>query len=320
MTWLLLVASLPGAQGALRLRLWRSMKALGAAILRDGVYLAPISESVETAFEEQAAEVVRSGGSAFTFCVSEISRENGEHLTSLFDRTVQYRALIDSLDDFIQELAARSEGEARRVLRQLKRDFATIEATDFFPGDARTHAQSALGDAELALTQRFSPEEPVSIHASIPRCNVAAFQARRWATRSRLWVDRVCSAWLIRRFIDPNAEFVWLTHAADCPNTAIGFDFDGAQFTHVEEFVTFEVLLRSFSLDTDAALRRIAALVHQLDVGGGRVPEAAGFEIILTGARERCSDDDALLDDMSRVLDDMYLAFSQTSKSANPVR
>ena len=123
------------------------------------------------------------------------------------------------------------------------------------------------------------------------------------------WVDRVASAWLIRRFIDREACFLWLAAPSDCPQDALGFDFDGAAFTHVGERVTFETLLAAFGLEGDAALRRLAALVHQLDIGGDPVPEASGFEAVLAGARERLADDDALLAEMSGTLDSLYAYF-----------
>ena len=123
------------------------------------------------------------------------------------------------------------------------------------------------------------------------------------------WVDRVASAWLIRRFIDRQARFFWLAAPADCPQDALGFDFDGAAFTHVGDRVTFETLMAAFSLDGDAALRRLAALVHQLDVGGESVPEGSGFEAVLAGARERLVDDDALLAEMGGTLDSLYIHF-----------
>jgi hypothetical protein len=97
-------------------------------------------------------------------------------------------------------------------------------------------------------------------------------------------VDRVASAWLIRRFIDPDARFLCLKEPQDCPPEAVGFDFDGAEFTHLGARITFEVLMASFDLDEDRALRRIGALVHYLDVGGIPVPEATGFAAILAGA------------------------------------
>jgi hypothetical protein len=101
-------------------------------------------------------------------------------------------------------------------------------------------------------------------------------------------VNRVASAWLIRRFIDPEARFKWLARPSDCPKSALGFDFDGAAFTHVGDRVTFETLMVSFSLEEDPALLRPAAMVHQLDVGGEPGPEAAGFEAVL-GWRARAA-------------------------------
>ena len=135
------------------------------------------------------------------------------------------------------------------------------------------------------------------------------YQGRTWATRRRPWVDRLASAWLIRRFIDHDARFLWLATPSDCPQDALGFDFDGAVFTHVGDRVTFETLMAAFGLEGDAALRRLAVLVHQLDVGGDPVAEASGFEAVLAGARERLADDDALLVEMSGTLDSLYAYF-----------
>jgi hypothetical protein len=313
MAWLLLVASLSGDHSALRLRFWRALKALGAAVLRDGVYIAPDIEIVSAEFSEQAREIVASGGSAFVLCLPELPANDEPSIRAMFDRSELYRELAASVNAFVRELRSTSEGEARRALRQITREFSQIEVTDFFPGSSRDSIAASLRDAEAALSRRFSPEEPTAVHATVPRRDRAQFQNKKWATRANLWVDRVASAWLIRRFIDPRASFLWLRHAGDCPKNAVGFDFDGATFTHVEDYVTFEVLLHSFALDGDPALVRLAALVHQLDVGVGRVPEAAGFEAILTGARERCISDDELLADVGRTLDDLYRAFSRTT-------
>ena len=132
-----------------------------------------------------------------------------------------------------------------------------------------------------------------------------------------MWIDRVCSAWLIRRFIDRQARFVWLKRIQDKPKRAIGFDFDGATFTHVDSKVTFEVLLASFGLDADPAFARLGALVHFLDVGGIPVPEAAGFAAIVSGTRMLQPDDDALLRQVSPVLDGLYESYS-SSESDGP--
>jgi hypothetical protein len=121
----------------------------------------------------------------------------------------------------------------------------------------------------------------------------------------------MASAWLIKRFIDPKANFVWLKDPKRCPKRALGFDFDGAAFTHVGSRVTFEVLAASFGLESDAALMRIGAVVHCLDVGGAPVAEAPGLAAVLAGARARLSSEDALLAEASRVFDNMYANFSQ---------
>jgi hypothetical protein len=131
-----------------------------------------------------------------------------------------------------------------------------------------------------------------------------------------LWVDRVASAWLIRRFIDKKPRFRWLASPSDCPKSALGFDFDGATFTHVGDRVTFETLMESFGLEGDAALARMATMVHQLDIGGEPVPEASGFEAMLSGARERLEDDDALLAEVSVILDSLYAHFARESARA----
>jgi len=127
----------------------------------------------------------------------------------------------------------------------------------------------------------------------------------------KYWLPRVASAWLIRRFIDPKAKFRWLKKPKDCPKTALGFDFDGAEFTHIGARVTFEVLAASFGLDNDRAIARLGALVHYLDVGGIPVPEAAGVAAIMAGARAQQTDDDQLLHSMTAVLDALYASYSE---------
>jgi len=126
-----------------------------------------------------------------------------------------------------------------------------------------------------------------------------------------LWIDRVASAWLIRRFIDPEAKFAWLKRVKDCPKRAVGFDFDGAEFTHVDSKVTFEVLLASFGLHQDVGLARLGGLIHHLDVGGIPIAEGPGFSTIMAGARALQPDDDALLKAMTPVLDSLYAGYER---------
>jgi hypothetical protein len=174
--------------------------------------------------------------------------------------------------------------------------------------------EGALADAEAALNARFAPDEPHAAHRKIRLRDRREYRGRTWATRERLWIDRVASAWLIRRFIDPKAKFLWLKHLKDCPKRAVGFDFDGAEFTHVDSKVTFEVLLSSFNLEQDAGLARLGALVHHLDVGGIPTAEGPGFAAIMAGARSLQPDDDALLKAMTPVLDSLYAGYADASR------
>ena len=137
------------------------------------------------------------------------------------------------------------------------------------------------------------------------------YRNRTWATRKDLWVDRIACVWLIRRFIDTNARFVWVERPRDRPKGAVGFDFDGAEFTHTGNRVTFEVLLASFGLDGDPALASIGQAVHFLDVGGIPVEGAKGLETVMRGIKLKARSDDDLAKEASRVLDHYYSAMQQ---------
>jgi len=308
-TWLSLVINLPGQKKTLRMRIWRALKASGAASLRDGVYLLPDSAASRRAFSDQAVEVEAGGGSAHLLPFSGEAPVRHETLVALFDRTPEYVQIKSRIDSFHRQLAKQAEPDARRVLGALRREVAALVATDFFPGKARVQIEEALAAAESVLNARFATDEPHAVQGRVARHDPADYRARTWATREDLWIDRVCSAWLIRRFIDPKAKFVWLKHIKDCPKRALGFDFDGAQFTHVGNKVTFEVLLASFGLEADAGLGRIGAMVHYLDVGGIPVGEAAGFAAVVAGARATQKNDDELLKTIAQVLDSLYVAF-----------
>jgi hypothetical protein len=233
----------------------------------------------------------------------------------LFDRTAEYAELSQRLTALKRDFSRLAEIEARQQLAALRREVATLAARDFFPGEPREQMEGALDDAESSLNARFAPDEPRAAHEKIKRRDRKDYRGRTWATREHLWIDRVASAWLIRRFIDPDARFVWLERTKDCPKKALGFDFDGAEFTHVDSKVTFEVLVASFGLEHDAGLARVGALVHYLDVGGIPVAEAPGFASIMTGARTLHEDDDALLKWMTPTLDSLYAAYSSPTES-----
>jgi hypothetical protein len=308
--WLLLVTNLPGRNPTLRMRIWRALKSAGAGLLRDGAYLLPNGERSRQVLGEQAGEIKAAGGLVQVLSFDAESAEQSAELVALFDRTDEYAEAIQRLDALKSELVRLAEPEARQRLAGIAREVAAIATRDFFPGEPRKQMEGALADAEAALNARFAPDEPHAAQRKIRSRDRKDYRGRIWATREHLWIDRVASAWLIRRFIDPRAKFLWLKRVKDSPKSAVGFDFDGAEFTHADSKVTFEVLASSFGLEQDAGLTRLGALVHHLDVGGIPIAEGPGFATIMAGARSLQQDDDALLKAMTPVLDNLYAGYA----------
>jgi hypothetical protein len=311
--WSILFLTLPTQPTAVRLRVWRALKALGCPMLRDGAYLLPHDQ--QERFLPLVDEVRQHGGSAQVMELSPGDDEQRDQVLALFDRSAAYAQWRNTLDGWLAALPAAAETEARRQWRAIEQAQRDIQSIDYYPGEASLQADAALADARAALDARFSRDEPrAQVDHRIPRLDARKFHGRRWATRRRPWVDRLASAWLIRRFIDVQAQFVWLQDVASVPRGALGFDFDGARFSHVGARVTFEVLLASFGLEQDARLSRLGAAVHYLDAGGMPTPEASGLEAVLAGLRTLHTDDDALLNASCAVFDALY------ANPGNPAR
>ncbi len=305
--WLSLITTLPTENATLRQRAWRALKASGAAVLRDGVYLMPESDHCRATLDGLATDVREGGGTAHVLRVEEPDQAN---FASLFDRSNEFATLLGEIGQVRQNLSEDTAQDVLRQARKLRKSFANIAEIDFFPSEAQRQADSALSELELACASTLSPDEPRVCEGAISRRQTSDYQGRIWATRQRPWVDRLASAWLIRRFIDPQAQLLWIETPADCPSDALGFDFDGATFTHVGSRVTFEVLSASFGLERPA-LARLGLLVHFLDVGGVQPPEAAGIESALAGMRESITDDDQLLTAASNVFDGLLASFDK---------
>jgi len=295
LSFLALFVSLPTKASTGRMRVWRSVKAQGCATLRDGVYLLPDSADSAATLGEVAAQAVEVGGSGQVYRLSGCDEAQKAALRALFDRGEEYASIAEEIKALGRNLASPDGADAMRKLQPLVRRFEQVNRIDFFPGEAQRQTLSLLDDLRDAIPRRMSPDEPTARQTDIPRLNRADYQGRTWATRARPWVDRLASAWLIRRFIDPSARIVWLASPSDCRNGWLGFDFDGAAFSHVGTKVTFETLLASFGLDSAPALVRLGKLVHCLDLGGLPVAEALGIESLLAGLRASEPDDDALL-------------------------
>lgn len=310
-SWLIFIVSLPTQNATGRMRVWRAVKALGCGVLRDGVYLLPNRKEFRQTLQNQADDVVSGGGNAHVLVLESENPDQQQTFENLFDRSADYTKLVETITQ-VSQTDFQSEGmdKLQKQIQRLRKAFEAIVLQDFFPGAAREQAAVALEDFEHTVNEHLIPGEPHAVKRRIRRLQVEEYQGRTWATRQRPWIDRLASAWLIHRFIDSEARFIWLAEPGECPADALGFDFDGALFTHIGAKVTFEVLLASFGLATDSALNQMSSLVHYLDVGGIPVVEAAGLETLIRGMRQRWPSDDDLLIETNKIFDAYYQAFS----------
>lgn len=306
MKWILLILTLPTENATARMRAWRALKTSGAAVLRDGVYLLPEQGDSKAKLSGIAEDIDKNGGTTYLLETS----GDKDVFARLFDRSMEFAELSEVIAQSRAKLSDDTATDTLKQARKLRKSFDQLAAIDFFSSEAQKQTDAALLELENAAIRTLAPDEPHSITGEIPRLLPADYRGRTWATRARPWMDRLASAWLIRRFIDPDAHILWLTSPADCPADALGFDFDGARFSHVGAKVTFETLLTSFDLESPV-LTRLGGIVHFIDAGGIQPPEASGIERVLAGIRATVSDDDQLLTIASGIFDALIVNFEQ---------
>jgi hypothetical protein len=306
--WLLLTATLPTSPSALRVRVWRALKATGAGTLRDGVYLLPATAPAAPDLWDIEKAIRQADAEAHMLVVKARDEAQERSFKDLFSRSELYKEWLQSLKDARKNIRKATEVELHKTLRSLEQQLRSIRASDFFPDGTGERASEALEALRLEVERHLSPGEPVARPEQVRKQPIARFQGKTWATRKRPWVDRLATAWLILRFVDSRARFVWIDGPSRSPKGAIGFDFDGATFTHVDGKVTFEVVAETFGLSDDQAFKALGDLVHYIDVGGIPVDEAAGVEAVVRGLQAQHEDDDALLAASLPLFDSLYAA------------
>lgn len=314
--WLVYVASFSTDDPAARMRVLRTLESLGCAVLREGVYVLPDNRVNRQGLQRLSEHMTRINGSAHVLQVTPSDAEQGRTFRSLFDRTGKYQELIKAVEGLRAGFGISDPGAIARVLNKQRREFEAISTLDFFTSPVRERAEQVLRETEAEVRKKMFPDAPKAGGVT----QTAPYYFKRvWATRKPLWADRLASAWLIRRFIDPEATLLWLDQGEECPSTAVGFGFEGATFSNSTDKVTFQELLASFSLDKNETLARIGALVHFLDTGGAPIAEAAGVETLLLGAGRRSNSDEELFAESEKTFDLLYEAyFELPDKSTAP--
>ena len=307
--WLALVASLPTEDAAARMRMLRTLESLGAAVMREGVYLLPATAGSRQGLERLAEYIAKGAGTAQVLQILPLSEAQQKTFRGLFDRSARYAELIKVVESLKVGFGISEPSAISRVLHRQRHEFEAIGALDFFPSEIQERAKGALAAAEAAVHKLLFPVQYRAGGDPGER-----LVRRIWATRRPLWADRLACAWLIRRFVDPEGSVVWLDKAQPCTAEAVGFAFDGARFCNSATQVTFEVMLQQFGLATNAALARIGSIVHFLEARDTPVPEAAGVQTLLLGAARRSSNDDELLGETEKTFDLLYEAYFEAPR------
>jgi len=311
--WLVYVASLPTEDPGARMRVLRTLDSLGCALLREGVFLLPDNAVNRQGLQRLSEHMARINGFAHILQVASIDARQMQAFRSLFDRTAKYEELIKTIKSLRAGFGVSEPSGIAQVLGKQRREFEAISALDFFASPMRNRAAQVLRETEAKVRKLMFPD--TSKTGRVAQSGRHYFN-RTWATRKPLRADRLASAWLIRRFIDPEATLIWLEKTQGCPPAAVGFGFKGATFSNSGNKVTFEVLLAGFELDRIATLVRIGTLVHYLDAGGTPVAEAAGVDTLLQGARRRSNSDEELFSESEKTFDLLYETYFEAPGKA----
>ncbi len=284
---------------------------------KGAVYILPDKEENLEYFQWLVSEVVSMGGEGAFVKVEKVETANNEEIIHLFNgqREIEYRRVEKELEEIERRLASIKKGgtipSKKSLLKQfstIMREFEEIRKIDFFSSRGGKVVKRRVKIMESEIKRIAGPEIKKQQAAIVPK-SIKDYRGKIWITRRNPFVDRMASAWLIKRFIDKEAVFQFMEERemANLDKNMILFDVRGGEFTHVGDMCTFEIILKSFGLK-DKALKRIAELVHEIDLKDGKYdsPEAKGIEEILVGIRKMSKDDADALEGGTTVFEALY--------------
>jgi hypothetical protein len=320
--WLLFVHQLPSHPSNLRVRTWRRLQQLGAIPIKQAVYVLPDTTGAREDFEWLKTEVTAAGGDASVYAADNVDAWSDDALVEEFRRSRQdaYARLARDVEKVlkrtggVQKRPGTRAPAVRRLLDIFRERLIAIEGIDFFGSAGRDRVITLLAQLEGG-TPGARPKG--SSHSATD--STGSYQGRLWITRPRPGVDRMASAWLIRRFIDPRARFGFAPDRESVPDDGVPFDMFGVDFSHQAEGCTFETLCTVFAIH-HPAVARIAAIVHDLDLKDARfgAPECATVAAMIDGLQLAHQDDDALLAQGMTLFDSLYRSFERSGRSGGP--
>jgi len=313
--WLVLILSFPVHPSSLRVKAWRRLRTIGAVPLKRSVYLLPITPENQEQFQWLTQEVQKDGGEATLLTVDQIQNVKPAEVVRLFQhaRDQDYRTVAEGYRKLLRGLERTGKGRtaARRdeELARLSRELGRIREIDFFEAPGYQEAKRLQETIEMRRHPRAAKATP-----SQPNTSLESLRGRGWVTRPRPHVDRIGSAWLIKRFIDPEALFIF-ARPEEFPEDAVPFDALGAEFGHQGEDCTFETLLKRSGL-RDRRLGQLAEIVHEVDLHDGKFPreEARGVDLAIRGLLGTFKDDQEVLTHGFVLFDGLYAALGDRKR------
>jgi len=304
--WLALLHQLPAKPPYLRVKVWRRLQAIGAVPLKNAVHVLPLRGESEEAFRDLLDEIVGSGGEAILIEAGLVAGLSDSELRALFDaaRDADYEEIAQAARNLLDTGPATGT-----EIERLQKRLIEVERLDFFGAHGRQAAEAALRELDA---QRYAhPDISRADAADTP--DPATLTNRVWVTRRGVHVDRIACAWLIRRFIDPDAVFRFVdgkNHVAG--HGELRFDMADAEFTHEGDRCSFETFIMRVGLEEDSALVAIGEMIHELDIGDGKFdrPEALGLGAMLSGICASTDDDLDRIAKGSEALDQFHAFFS----------
>jgi len=317
---MLLIHQVPPRPAYLRVKIGRHLQRLGAVAIKNSVYTMPASDEAQEDLQWVRGEITRGGGYASIVEARFVDGLGDDEVVGLFQaaREADYRTLLDQAREVARDFPrAGLPPENRRTevagqVSRLRHRLGEIVALDFFGAPGREAVEGLVA----GLEQRMKPETQSSFpHKST--LSMGEHQGRTWVTRTGIKVDRMASAWLIRRFIDPKARFKFVAAKGYEPAPReLRFDMFDAEFTHQGDRCTFEVLVERFGLDGDSRLRHLAEIVHGIDLKDGKFAreEAAGIGRLVTGIAAAHPGDEDRLARGTALFEDLYAAQGESTR------
>lgn len=320
--WLIFFYSVPSRPVSKRMKIWRRLIKAGALHFSGSVYMLPFNDDNLEFFQWLTSEINLMSGEGSFVRVKNIETRKNSEIRMLFNkqRDKEYKLIekeIDEIERRIQNIKKGTKNQDKRrlfvQLNKLNREFEDINKIDFFDAESGRAIGKKMKTIKTEISTIAGFETKKEKPAGIVPKSINEFKGKIWVTRKKPFVDRMASAWLIRKFIDKDAAFDFKDEddLEGLDSRFITFDLQGGVFTHIGSMCTFEVLLNTFNLKSKA-LKKIAEIVHELDIKDGKytVSEANGIEDILLGVKKTAKNDIEGLEKGMAVFDMLYASKS----------